>query len=123
MQIQYIFLFYFRLKDTLQVVAVLVLHHRGGPARSHSQSLSALSEPWGRLGRGRRWPLSATVTEAEMTPIYIPTTLALKSWNHGMELIEMSVIVWEVRRVRGGRPGWPPPVCPVPDRVGFKFFF
>ena len=63
MQIQYVFLFYFRLKDTLQVVAVLVLHHRGGPARSHSQSLSALSEPWGRLGRGRRWPLSATVTE------------------------------------------------------------
>ena len=65
MQIQYVFLFYFRLKDTLQVVAVLVLHHRGGPARSHSQSLSALrlSEPLGRLGRGRRWPLSATVTE------------------------------------------------------------
>ena len=68
MQIQYVFLFYFRLKDTLQVVAVLVLHHRGGPARSHSQSLSALSEPWGRLGRGRRWPLSATVTEAEGLP-------------------------------------------------------
>lgn len=39
-----------------------------------------------------------------------------------MELIEMSVIVWEVRRVRGGRPGWPPPVCPESDSNSFFDF-
>ena len=74
------------------------------------------------MGPPGPWPALAALGYSDRSgrsAIYIPTTLALKSWIHGMELIEMSVIVWEVRR---GRPGWPPPVCPESDSNSFFDF-